>query len=200
MLKRTRYLLWLRRVIILLIVLAFFAGMGYWYLQIQDVNARADAENARLEAFLSGRSAMQDAVTAGDYRGAITTGLALQETVELLGDEKVDVLGLEGYAYFNLAHSANGTARRDGLRASRDAYEGALAGLNGVEDGRYASICASLGGVYYALADFEDREANLQTALDYYQKNVAYTGDQDPTVKVKSFTMIAFIKDELRAG
>jgi predicted negative regulator of RcsB-dependent stress response len=184
----------------MLVILGFIGGMGYWYLQVRDVNAQADAANARLDAFVSGRAAVQNAVAAGDYREAVTAGLALQGTIELRGDENVDILGLEGFAYYNLAATENGTARRDDLRASRDAYEAALAGLNGVQDGRYASICASLGGVYHALADFEDWTANLQTALDYYQQNVDYAGAQDPAVKVKSFTMIAFIKDELQAG
>ena len=198
--KRSRYLLWLRRVAIVLVALVFFGWMGHWYLQIQDANDRVAAENMRLETFIAGQSAMQQALAAKDYRTAITTGLALQGTIDLTDDETVNLLGLEGFAYFNLADSVNGTARLTDLIASRDAYEAALAGLNGVEDLRYASICASLGGVYYSLADFGDRTTNLQIALAYYKENATFSDRQDDTVTVTTYTMMAYINDALRQG
>jgi tetratricopeptide (TPR) repeat protein len=197
MTKRMIFLLWLRRFIITVILITFVGGMAYWYLQIDAANAEVAAANARLDTFVNGRAAMESAAAAGNYRAVVDRGAALQGSIALVGDEKVDVRALEGFAYFNLAGTADDETRLTDLLASRDAYEGALAALDGAEDARYASICFSLGGVYYALSDFLDETGTLQTALDYYRKNAAYTGAQDPAVTDETRDMIAYIEDRL---
>jgi hypothetical protein len=196
--KRSRTLLWVRRVVIALVFIAFAIGMTHWYFEVKSVNARAAAQNARLAAFIEGRATMQAAVGDGDYRGAITDGLALRGTIALYDWENVDVLTLEGFAYFKLAEDEAGTARWNDLRASRDAYAAALAGLDGARDARYASICFSLGGVYFALADYEDETASLQTALDYYRLNAAYDGPQAPAVQTEVSDKIAYLVGRLQ--
>jgi tetratricopeptide (TPR) repeat protein len=180
-----------------IIVLGFLGGMGYWYIQIKNNNDEVNAANTRLETFNSGRSSIQAAVTAGNYQSAVDQSLALQGAIELTSEEQADILAMQAFADFKLAETAIGATRLNDLLASRDAYLGVITALNGVQDGRYASACFSLGGVYYALADFQDKTANLQQALAYYQKVAAYTGTQDPAVKAEAAKMITYIQDHL---
>ena len=189
--------IWIRRLIVAIIVLGFLGGMAYWYLQIKSNNDDVAAANARLEAFQTGRQSVQDKVAAGNYQAAVDESLALQGSIELTAEENLDILALQGFSYFKLAEAATGTARYNDLIASRDAYEGVLTGLNGMQDSRYAATCFSLAGVYYALAGFENKTANLQAALDYYQKNADYAGTQDPAVKAESLDMIEYIQTQL---
>jgi hypothetical protein len=153
--------IWIRRLIVAIIVLGFLGGMAYWYLQIQSNNDEVAAANARLQTFNYSRTHIQQAVAAGNYQSAVDQSLVLQGSIELTAEENLDILALQGFSYFKLAETATGTARYNDLVASRDAYQGVLAGLNGAQDSRYAATCFSLAGVYYALAGFENKTANL---------------------------------------